>query len=239
MEPSQVGPTGPQMGRLRTGFASQGYIVTLFTLGAKHLVLLPQAANTKVLAEWKSSLSQRCDWKAREADVAAYLRALHDEVGGLDGEQPCPGRAVCTLAFADPAAPHLGLHPKVMQTLLDGRHAEAIDDLIVEQIRWILSFPPGSTIDLVLYCTSGRHRSVATSLFLFGALAKLGIKVAVSHMSERWWGGVACQRPWHGCTLAPDRALCGECVSQAATDAQNALLTRHWARLHEKVARIL
>ena len=213
--------------------------MSLFTLGAKHLVLLPQAANTKVLVEWKSSLNRRCDWSAREADVAAYLLALHDEVGGLDGEQPAPGRAVCTLAFADPASAHLGLHPQVMQTFLDGRHAEALDDLIVEQVRWILSFPPGSAIDLVLYCTSGRHRSVATSLFLFGALAKLGIKVGTSHMSERWWGGVTCQRPWRGSTLAPGRALCGECVSQAATDAQNALMMRHWGRLEEKVSRIL
>ena len=144
-----------------------------------------------------------------------------------------------TLAFVDPAAPHLGLHPTVMQSLLDGRHADLLDDLIVEQVKWILSFPAGSVIDIVLYCTSGRHRSVATSLFLFGALANLGIKVATSHMSEPWWKEVRCQKPWHGSNLAPGRALCAECQGTAATEAQDALMARHWGRLEAKVAQCL
>ena len=154
--------------------------------------------------------------------MASYLRDLSDEVGS----QPNPSRAVSTLSFVDPASSHLGLHPSVMQTLLEGRHANDLDELCVEQVRWILSHPAGSTIDLVLYCTSGRHRSVPTALFLFGAIAKMDIQVATSHMSKAWWTAVLCQRPGRG-NKVHGQSSCTACVSEAATDAQNALMERH------------
>ena len=81
-----------------------------------------------------------------------------------------------------------------MQALLGGRHADDLDALVIDMCLSVMSHPPGSSTDLVLYCTSGRHRSVATALILFGALSHLGITVAVSHMGSAWWKFVNCQR---------------------------------------------
>ena len=85
---------------------------------------------------------------------------------------------------------HVGFHPDIIAGVLDNPH---FSNWLKEAKRKVYQAAEESEgeIALGIFCTSGRHRSVALSVILGGILRAEGFSTRTTHLSANRWRGCA------------------------------------------------
>ena len=90
------------------------------------------------------------------------------------------------MAFSDTKALHHGTHVPVMSRLWD-HYKGPVSGIIRAVIDRVQQTPSDDQLDITFFCTSGRHRSVALSLFCECALKEGGHTVDLVDLCRGTW----------------------------------------------------
>ncbi len=114
-------------------------------------------------------------------------------------------------AFNDPEARrergHVGLHPRIVEKVVTHRKfSRWLVNLKVGWARAMNDAAKGSTVVLLCYCKSGRHRSVACALIaghLFEVTTGMPAPETVDHVCRQHWARL-CGPQCRWCTVADE-----------------------------------
>ena len=170
--------------------------IVLKTLGIRYLKKLPefyeaQKCTQLVVEDFvKNFESRRADPGAdRTANMCQLLGVGTGEIGGIDG---CFGNFT-----HDPEkeTKHLGLSFTVQE--LQWKNHQPYYRKLFQDVQKIIREKESVSqrvITIVVYCRSGRHRSVTAAEILKAVLEGEGYDVVVNHVCDYWWRYVPCQK---------------------------------------------
>ena len=184
--------------------------IVLKTLGIRYLNWLPEfdeadETTQKVVEEFVEDFEKRRGRDPgadRTANICQLLGVGPGKIGGIDA---CFGNFTY-----DPEKDtrHIGLSFTVQE--LQWKHQQPYYRKLFQDVQKIIREKESAgklVVAIVVYCRSGKHRSVSAAEILKAVLEGEGYNVVVDHVCDYWWRFGGCQQNIRSCGIR-----CPKCV---------------------------